>query len=334
MNMAMRARSMSGLFAAVLAVLLFPASGSTKELQAVRVEGGTITFRVARQQGFFEKYGIEIKDEDSGTGAAMIERMGKGEIDIVDGGLDNGIAGAASGLDIVIVSNSSLAGQELIAQPEIKSAKDLRGKTIAVDSTNMQAALLLKKMLLLAGLKPDQDYTMAVVGANRLKAMRENKKYAAAILSVAQAALAKQAGFVSLGNTLDVIGAVPYHGSFVRSSWARRNAELLSRYIAAEIEAQRWILAPANKPKVLAIIKKTSMPGTTDSMVENSYRDQVSGPGPLTKDLRLDVPALENFLRLRAEIEGSWQGSPPPAKTLYDLSFYDKAVALVASPSR
>lgn len=317
-------------FTSVLVVLLIPALAPAAQPQVVRVEGGTITFRVARQQGFYEKYGIQVKDEDSGTGAAMIERMGKGEIDIVDGGLDNGIAGAVNGLDIVIVSSSSLAGQELIAQPEIKSAKDLRGKTIAVDSTNMQAALMLKKMLLLAGLKPDQDYKMKVVGANRLKAMRENKEYSAAILSIAQAALAKQEGFVSLGNTLEVLGPVPYHGSFVRSSWARRNAGLLSRYIAAEIEAQRWILAPANKPKVLEIIKKTSMPGTTDGMVEDSYHDQVSGPGALTKDLRLDVPALENFLRLRAQVEGSWKGSPPPARTLYDLSYYDKAMTLVS----
>lgn len=321
-------------FMAFLAVLFVPLAGSAnepaKELQVVRVEGGTITFRVARQQGFYEKYGIKIQVEDSGTGAAMIERMGKGEIDVVDGGLDNGIAGAANGLDIVIVANSSLAAQELIAQPGITSAKDLRGKTIAVDSTNMQAALLLKKMLLLAGLKPGQDYKMQVVGANRLKAMRENKEYSAAILSVAQAALAKQEGFVSLGNTLDVVGAVPYHGSFVRSSWARRNADLLTRYIAAEIEAQRWILAPANKPQVMEIIRKSSMPGTTESMVEDSYRDQVSGPGPLTQDLRLDVPALENFIRLRAQVEGSWRGSPPPAKTLYDLSYYEKAMQLVS----
>lgn len=330
----MPARSMYRCFMAFLAVLFVPLAGSAnepaKELQVVRVEGGTITFRVARQQGFYEKYGIKIQVEDSGTGAAMIERMGKGEIDVVDGGLDNGIAGAANGLDIVIVANSSLAAQELIAQPGITSARDLRGKTIAVDSTNMQAALLLKKMLLLAGLKPDKDYKMQVVGANRLKAMRENKEYSAAILSIAQAALAKQEGFVSLGNTLDVVGAVPYHGSFVRSSWARRNADLLTRYIAAEIEAQRWILAPANKPQVMEIIRKSSMPGTTESMVEDSYRDQVSGPGPLTQDLRLDVPALENFIRLRAQVEGSWQGSPPPAKTLYDLSYYEKAMQLVS----
>lgn len=328
MTIQTRPKSSLGL---ALFLVSFAAATTAANLQPVHVEGGTITHRTARQQGFYEKYGIDIKPEDSGTGAAMIERMGKGIVEIVDGGLDNGIAGAASGLDIVVISQSSLAGQVLVGQPGTKSARDLKGKTIAVDSTNMQAALLLKKMLLLAGLNSGQDYELEVVGSNRLKAMRENKKYAAAILSVAQAELAKTEGFVNLGNTLDIVGKVPYHGSFVRSSWASRNADLLVRYIAAEIEAQRWLLAPENKAQVLAIIRKPSMPGTTDAMVEESYRDQVSGAGPLTKDLKLDVSALENFLKLRAEIEGSWNGKAPPAKSLYDLSYYNKALALVAT---
>lgn len=324
------APSMTWFSVAIFAILFFPAPVPAKELQLVRVEGGTITFRVARQQGFYEKYGIRIEEVDSGTGAALIERLGKGEIDIVDGGLDNGIAAMVEGIDAVIVSGASLAGQELIAKPEIKSAKDLRGKIVVVDSTNAQAALILKKMLLLSGLKPDQDYQMKVVGANRLKAMRANKEYVAAILAGTQAELAKQEGYVSLGKSLDVVGPVTYHGSFALRSWAREHADLLSRYIAAEIEAQRWILAPANKSKIIEIIKKSSMPGTTDTMLEDVYREQVSGPGALTKDLRLDVPALENFLRLRAEVEGSWQGSPPPAQSLYDLSYYKKALKRVS----
>lgn len=328
--MAMHARSMSGVLAAMFVVLLLPTAGSAEELQTLRTEGGTITFRVALQQGFFEKRGIKIQKEDSGTGAAMNARLSKGEIDIVDGGLDNGIAATLSGVDAVIVTGSSLAGQELIGQPGIRSAKDLRGKTIAVDSTDMQAALILKKMLLASGLKPNRDYQLKVVGANRLKAMRDNKEYAAAMLAGAQAALAKQQGFVSLGNSLDVVGPVAYHGVFVRRSWARENADVLSRYIAAEIEAQRWILLPANKEKVVAFILKSSPDGTTAAMADDIYREMVAGPGELTKDIRLQVPALENFLRLRAEVEGSWKGSPPPAASLYDPSYYYKALDLVS----
>ena len=113
--MTMHTRSSHPLFAALVAVVLLPAAGLAAELQAVHVEGATITHRVAQEQGLFAKYGIEIKEEDSGTGAAMIERIAKGEVEIVDGGIDNGIGGAAGGLDIVVVTQSSLAGQALIS---------------------------------------------------------------------------------------------------------------------------------------------------------------------------------------------------------------------------
>src|SRR5690606_18335400 len=129
----------------------------------------------------------------------------------------------------------------------------------------------LKKMLRAGGLEPERDYQLEVVGAGRLKAMRENPQYAAAILAGTQAELAKHEGYNSLGNSLDVVGPVTYHGAFVRRSWARENADLLTRYIAAEIEAQRWILAPENKEHVLAIHKKSSMPGVTDEMIESIY---------------------------------------------------------------
>ena len=330
--MAMSARSTFHLMVAAIAALLMPVAVPAKELQVLRTEGGTITFNVALEQGLFEKYGIQIENVDSGTGAAMIESFARGEIDVIDGGLDNGIAASLNGIDTLIVTGSSLAEQELIAQPGIKSVQDLRGRIIVVDSTNMQAALVLKKMLLLHGLSP-RDYQLKVVGAKRLAAMRANKDYAAAMLAGTQAAVAKQEGFVSLGKSLDAIGPVTYHGAFVRRSWARENSDLLSRYIAAEVEAQRWILAPANKQKMVEIILKSSVSGTTVSMAEDTYQEMVSGPGALTKDIELHVPALQNFLRLRAQVEASWGGSPPPAESLYDLSYYNQALALVSKGS-
>ena len=52
-------------------------------------------------------------------------------------------------------------------------------------------------------------------------------------------------------------------------------------------------------------------------------------PGALSKDLQFDVEAFKNFLKLRAEVEGSWGGKPPAAEKFYDLSYYRKALAMV-----
>ena len=49
----------------------------------------------------------------------------------------------------------------------------------------------------------------------------------------------------------------------------------------------------------------------------------------LCKKPRIDVEAFKNVLALRAEIEGTWSGRPPPSERCYDLSYSQKALALL-----
>jgi hypothetical protein len=67
-------------------------------------------------------------------------------------------------------------------------------------------------------------------------------------------------------------------------------------------------------------------------LVAVAYEQQMKGPGApgaLSKDLQFDVEAFKNFLKLRAEVEGSWGGKAPAAEMFYDLSYYRKALAMV-----
>jgi len=305
-----------------------PTLGQTADLDIVRVGGGpTITATVARVNGIFRKYGIEIQSSTSSSSESFRAKLANGDVDIIDNGLDNAVALRLSGVDVVIVTGSRLAEQELIAQPEIKSANDLRGKTVIVDATNTQAALLLKKILSLSGLKPGVDYQLKPVGTRRLPEMRAHKEYAAAMLSGTTAIVAKREGFVSVGASWKLIGPLLYYGAFTRRQWARDHADLLSRYIAANIEAQHWILLPANKAKVIEIIMNSGDAKIPADVAAEAYAGMVKGPGALTEDLRFDVSAFKNFLKLRAEVEDSWGGSPPSADEFYDLSYYDKARA-------
>ncbi|MFB3814175.1 MAG: ABC transporter substrate-binding protein [Terriglobales bacterium] len=310
----------------VLLAGCLPALGQAARLDVVRVEGTpTITITVALRQGMFRKYGIEVQSSHSSTSDAMRAKLANGEVDIIDNGLDNAVAMVLGGVDAVIVTGSRLADQELLAQPDIKSVRDLRGKTVLVDAPNTQAALLLKKILLLSGLRADVDYQLLPVGTRRLPEMRAHKEYAAAMLSGSTAILAKREGFVSLGTSSSLIGPILYYGSFVRRQWARDHADLLSRYIAANIEAQRWLLRPANKAEVIEILRDSGEHKVPADVAAEAYAAIVKGPGALTKELRFNVSAFKNFLKVRAEVEGSWQGVPPQADRFYDLSYYDEA---------
>ena len=45
------------------------------------------------------------------------------------------------------------------------------------------------------------------------------------------------------------------------------------------------------------------------------------------RDARLDIEGLKNVLRLRADHQGQWGGTPPSPDKYIDLSYYEKAMA-------
>jgi len=301
-------------------------------VQTLRVVGGGMPIRVARVNGILARYGLEVQTTPMNSSEVMRADLAEGKQDIAESGLDNGIAMVANGVaDIILVDGSAYADQELVAQPGIKSAADLRGKTLIVDATNTQNALMLKKILLLSGLKEMADYKFVSGYVNRFEEMQKHKEYAAGMLGSTQARLAERQGFVSLGTSAKLIGPLLNGGAFVRRQWASEHADVLVRYIAATIEAQRWIMSPANKAKVIEMMAGTGAAALPPELVADAYERQMKGPGApgaLSKDLQFDVEAFKNFLKLRAEVERSWGGKPPAPEKFYDLSYYRKALAM------
>src|SRR5262249_43006114 len=145
------------------------------------------------------------------------------------------------------------------------------------------------------GLKPGADYEMKVIGTQRLPELIKHPEYAAAMLSGVTAAQAERHGFHSVADTWTLIGPLLYGGVFARRDWAKAHADLLERYIAANIEAQRWILAPQNRDKVLEILKGDGSARLADDVAEEVYTGMISGPGALTKDLQFDLAGFKNL---------------------------------------
>jgi ABC-type nitrate/sulfonate/bicarbonate transport system substrate-binding protein/L-ascorbate metabolism protein UlaG (beta-lactamase superfamily) len=323
----MNALSPKGLSRLVLhlALCVPVAHAAAAQLDRIRLGAGTTTTAVAERLGLFREYGIEIEKVPSAASEAMRAYLADGTVDIVDDGLDNAVAMTLQGADVVIVTGSSLIDQELIAQADNRSIADLRGKTIIVDAVNTQNALLLKKMLLDHGLRAGTDYQLKTVNIRRLPELQAHPEYAAGMLTGTAAIQARKLGFASLGASGATVGRILGSGSYVRRQWAREHADLLERYIAANIAAQRWILDPANKTQVIDVLMATSQPAVPIDVATEAYASLLAGNGALTRDLRFDPQAFARFLALRAEVEGSWGGkAPAPAKFL-DLSYYQRA---------
>jgi ABC-type nitrate/sulfonate/bicarbonate transport system substrate-binding protein len=330
----MKWKAWTSFVAVATAIAVFAHASSLAQestLKTLKVGGGSFTTFIAQSNGTFTKYGLRIELPRSAAGGSEEVRrwLASGELDLADYGVDNAIAMVENaGVDVILVAATDYTPTELMAQPEIKSLADLRGKTVLVDAPNTQNALALKKILSTAGLSAGTDYQMKEAGGTsaRVAAMLKQKEYAATMASGQTAVRARQAGLVSLATTSSIFGPLLRYGVFTRRQWAKENNDLVVRYIAAHIEAQRWIMNPVNKDKIIDIVAQQAK--LSRDLAGEIYQMDM-GPNGLAKDAAIDVARFSNVLKFRAEVEGSWGGKAPAPDRFYDVSYYEKALAMV-----
>jgi ABC-type nitrate/sulfonate/bicarbonate transport system substrate-binding protein len=318
--------------AAVTALLLVSVSltaqtTAPKKIKLLTLLGKPIQFVIAEKQGYFAKHGVSAENENLPSSDVLRNNLANGNGDLAYLAVDNAVAMVElAHQDMVILMGGEGSQNELVVQPEIKSLDKLRGKTLIVDAPNTAYALQMKKILLAKGLKAVSDYEMKPIGGTpqRLIAMREHKEYAGSMLGPPASIAAKQEGFVSLAKVQDVIGPYQAAGYFAQRKWALDNRENVENYLAAIIEAQRWLMDPANKQQVIDLwISEFHM---KPEIAAATYESSVNAPGGFEKDAALDVDGFKNVLKLRAEIEGQWGGHPPGVEKYYDPAYYNDAL--------
>lgn len=320
------------LFSALVAIFLIATANAQEspktKIKVLTLLGRPLQFVAADKQGIFAKYGVEVENENLPNSDVLRANLAAGKGDLAYLAVDNAVAMVElTHQDVIIVMGGEGSQNELMAQPEIKSIKDLRGKTLIVDAPNTAYALQMKKILLLNGLEAGKDYEIKPFGATpaRLAAMREHKEFAGTMLGPPSSIAAKHAGFVSMGSVQELMGPYQAAGYFTPRSWAKEHRDLLVPFLAACIESQRWLMAPENKQPVIELLVKESH--LAPEVAAESYESTMNHPGGFEADAKLDIEGFKNVLKLRAEIEGSWGGHPPGPEKYYDSVYFYAALA-------
>jgi len=301
---------------------------ATQQIHVLTLLGRPIQFVVADKQGLFTKYGLEVVNDNKKNSDELRADLAAGKGDVAYLAVDNAVAMVElAHQDVVIVMGGEGSQNELIAQKDIKSIADLRGKTLIVDAPNTAYALQMKKILALSGLTAGKDYEIKPFGATpqRLVAMREQKEFAGSMLGPPVSLVAKKDGFVSLGSVQQLIGPYQAAGVFTQRAWAKDHRDLLTAFLSACIEAQRWLLNPANKQQVIDLL--AAQYHLAPEIAAEDYDISITHPGGFAKDAQFDLRGFENVLKLRAEVEGQWGGHPPSPDKYYDPSYYQAALA-------
>ena len=278
---------------------------------------------VARQNGYFAKRGLTIDLRIAPNSDELREGLAAGRYQIVHSGVDNAIALVeVAKEDAVVVMGGDSGVNRIIVQPDIKTYADLRGRTVIVDAATTAFSFLLYKTLEVNGLKRG-DYEVKPFGASfrRRDEMIKNKEYAAAVLNPPFSIQAERAGLRDMGSATKAVGAYQSTAGYVMRAWGKSNSDTLVRYIQAYIEGLRWVLAPANKDGVIALLaKEMKLPADIVAAGFAIYSDPSDG---LVPDARLSMDGFRNMLKLRAEITGSAPGAP---EKYIDLGYYQQAL--------
>mgnify|MGYP003694476883 CR=1 FL=1 len=122
-------------------------------------------------------------------------------------------------------------------------------------------------------------------------------------------------GLKDFGSAVSVIGPYQSDGGWVLRSWGQANGDVLTRYIQANIEGIRWALNPANKAAMVAILADRLK--LSNEVAAESFTFSQNG---FAADGKFDLDGFKNSLKLRAEMLGTWGGTPPAPDKYLDFT--------------
>lgn len=245
----------------------------------------------AQQWNIFEQNGLEVESIQMRSQAANAASA-SGDIHYVAGVGPNSVAATLRGLPSKAVwFASERLVYSIVARPEFKSLKDLRGKRIAVTGLGGTSEVVLRLGLEAAGENP-KDFIIIGLGAAQLMSGLESGSIEAANFNPPFLYFAKRKGFREL---LDV-GAhaqMPLGGLTASNTSIQNRAAELKRIIRSMQIARRMLLQ-AKEKSVDFIVRAIKVDRQTAEDSYEDYRKTSSGSGvPSREGMEQIVKSLQ-----------------------------------------
>src|SRR6266511_1853068 len=189
--------------AALLTAFLLPAAASAQTVLRIPVVSRTIFYLpawTAEKQGFFKQEGLDVKLEVYDASEKIFHDLRAGSHQIGIASIESVIAEAYKGGSVRIVAgNAKRPPHFIIAQPEIKSLADLKGKTIGVVSMHEGTTFFIADIAKAGGFKLSEVKVEAVGGSPTRQRLLKERKIDAGLEPYPLSYEAEAAGFSNLG---------------------------------------------------------------------------------------------------------------------------------------
>jgi NitT/TauT family transport system substrate-binding protein len=201
-----------------------------------------LTGGVAEKRGFFKEEGLEVELIRMNANVS-ITALSTSDIDytMIFGSV---VRAAVRGLPMkVVASFLDSSTHTLIARPEYKAVKDLRGKTLAVSSFGATSDVAARMMLQRSGIDPEKDLKIIALGSDRARfsALKEGIVDVAVISPPADVE-GKKMGFNVLARAYELF-TLPFVGLGANTKKLKERPDEIKRVLKALIKANRYITA-------------------------------------------------------------------------------------------
>jgi len=215
-------------------------------------------FFVAQDKGFLAEEGIDVDIENVTSGTSMIiEIVASGQIDIgvtapgvtmlaIEKGVPIIMAGAFE-YQFIDKQGRSWDGAVLVCEDSdsLKKLEDLKGKKIAVSDIGGIYNVYLRNAFRKRGLDPDKDVSILPIPYTSMHSALVKKQVDAAFMLPPTYAIAKKDTPLKIlieGTKVSDIGVDLTAGIGVNEKFAKKNPEIVVKFIKALIKAEQFIV--------------------------------------------------------------------------------------------
>ncbi len=194
---------------------------------------------VAKESGIFAKNNLDVQPIYFTGGTTSVMAMVSGETPMVQASGPGIVSAGLAGSDPVYVVGGIVSlDYQLMTQPEIKTAEQLKGGSVAIARFGGAADFVARFALAKLGLNPLKDVTIVQTGSTpeRLAAM-ESRRVQATVLVSPTTFIAQKRGFYLMADVAALGLAYQHQGGATTRKFIREHTDVVRNFVKSYIEA-------------------------------------------------------------------------------------------------
>jgi NitT/TauT family transport system substrate-binding protein len=203
----------------------------------------TLPVWVAKRQGVFKDENLLVEPIVFTSGTINSQAVLAGEIDIALGSGTEVFTIRLAGEDArFFFGISNFMPFKLYVNPAIKTAKELKGRKLAVSRFGAQSDFLTRYAVSKLGLDPSKDVTILQIGSTPARyAALKSGSVDGTIMWFPVTLIATNEGYRMLADLNDIITDWPYLGYYAMARVLNTQRDKVIRYLKAHVKALEWL---------------------------------------------------------------------------------------------